>query len=107
MPQGIQHSRRGIPARPRVHCEMSRLVVMRQCRQNKARQADPFRDATPDALMFGQSLADLFSTPTYDRKVIGSDQKPRVRRDASSHRSRKITAFGNSLQNLSALEGVE
>ena len=29
-----------------------------------------------DARMFGSSLADVFSTPAYDCKLIGSDQKP-------------------------------
>src|SRR6266852_8409985 len=29
-----------------------------------------------DARMFGSSLADVFSTPAYDCKLVGSDQKP-------------------------------
>jgi AraC family transcriptional regulator len=34
------------------------------------------RDPKSATLMFGSSLADVFSTPAYDCRVVGSDQKP-------------------------------
>jgi len=54
---------------------MSGPVVSRQKRE-KDRNDQAVRDPESGTLMFGSSLADVFSTPAYDCRVVGSDQKP-------------------------------
>jgi AraC family transcriptional regulator len=51
-------------------------VVLRHVDKRKAREAEPVSNAKPDSLMFGSSLADVFRTPAYDCRAVGSDQKP-------------------------------
>src|ERR1700730_18134593 len=56
--------------------EMSRPVVLPQRKPEEALDKRAVRHAKPGARMFGSSLADVFSTPAYDCRVVGSDQKP-------------------------------
>ena len=56
--------------------EMSRPVVSPQRKAEEALDKRAVRHANPGARMFGSSLADVFSTPAYDCRVVGSDQKP-------------------------------
>src|SRR5579859_2976420 len=55
---------------------MSRPVVSPRRRAEEVRDNHADLRAKSDALMFGSSLADVFRTPAYDCRVIGSDQKP-------------------------------
>jgi AraC family transcriptional regulator len=55
---------------------MSRPVVSRRQRAEDVRDNRAVRRAKSDALMFGSSLADVFRTPAYDCRAVGSDQKP-------------------------------
>ncbi len=55
---------------------MSRPVVLSGGRRDEGVSKKAVRHAKSDQLMFGSSLADVFSTPDYDCRVIGSDQKP-------------------------------
>jgi hypothetical protein len=50
---------------------MSRPVVLPQESKTEA-----VRHAKTDGPMFGSSLADVFRTPAYDCRAVGSDQKP-------------------------------
>ena len=56
--------------------EVSRPVVLPQRKAEEALDNRAVRHAKPGARMFGSSLADVFSTPAYDCRVVGSDQKP-------------------------------
>jgi hypothetical protein len=55
---------------------MSRPVVSPRRRAEEVRDNHADRRAKPDSLMFGSSLADVFRTPAYDCRAVGSDQKP-------------------------------
>ena len=55
---------------------MSRPVVSRRGTLKQERDTQAVRYAKSDALMFGSSLADVFRTPAYDCRAVGSDQKP-------------------------------
>src|SRR6202161_4017994 len=44
--------------------------------RRNVRNSRPGRHPKSDALMFGASLADVFRTPAYDCRALGSDQKP-------------------------------
>src|SRR6266699_4819380 len=55
---------------------MSRPVVSPRRRAEEVRDNHADRRAKSDALMFGSSLADVFSTPAYDCRLVGSDQRP-------------------------------
>jgi hypothetical protein len=54
---------------------MSRRVALPQ-RKQEALDKPAVRQAKPGARMFGPSLADVFSTPAYDCRAVGPDQKP-------------------------------
>src|SRR6516162_1428533 len=55
--------------------EMSRSVVLPQFKEEVLdRQA--VRQTKSRARMFGSSLAEVFSTPAYDCRVVGPGQKP-------------------------------
>src|SRR6266404_4984871 len=54
---------------------MSRLVVLPQSKE-EVRDKRAVRHPKSGARMFGSSLADVFSTPAYDCKLVGPDQKP-------------------------------
>jgi AraC family transcriptional regulator len=56
--------------------EMSRPVVFPQSKEEEVRDKRVVRLPKSGARMFGSSLADVFSTPAYDCRVVGSDQKP-------------------------------
>jgi len=56
--------------------EMSRPVVSPQRKAEEALDKRAVRHENPAARMFGSSLADVFSTPAYDCRAVGSDQKP-------------------------------
>src|SRR5258707_15049411 len=47
-----------------------------QSKEEEARDQQAVRHAKSGARMFGSSLADVFGTPAYDCRVVGSDQKP-------------------------------
>jgi AraC family transcriptional regulator len=55
---------------------MSRPVVLPRGTSGQERKIQAVRHAKSDALMFGSSLADVFRTPAYDCRAVGSDQKP-------------------------------
>ena len=55
---------------------MSRPVVLPRGTGGQERNIQAVHYAKSDALMFGSSLADVFRTPNYDCRVVGSDQKP-------------------------------
>jgi len=55
--------------------EMSQPVGLSQRKEEDALER-AVRHAKSGARMFGSSLADVFSTPAYDCRVVGSDQKP-------------------------------
>lgn len=55
--------------------DMSRRVALPQ-RKQEALDKPAVRQAKPSARMFGPSLADVFSTPAYDCRAVGPDQKP-------------------------------
>jgi AraC-like DNA-binding protein len=55
---------------------MSRPVVLPRGKGAEERNAQAVHRVKPDALMFGSSLADVFRTPAYDCRALGSDQKP-------------------------------
>jgi len=55
---------------------MSRPVVFSRGKGEEVSHHQTVRHATSDRLMFGSSLADVFSTPDYDCRVVGSDQRP-------------------------------
>jgi hypothetical protein len=69
-----------------VQCERKASVVTRwpdemndamsQRRGGDARDSGSERNPKLDGRMFGASLADVFRTPAYDCKALGSDQKP-------------------------------
>jgi AraC family transcriptional regulator len=54
---------------------MSRSVVLPQPKEEVLDQ-QAVRQAKSRARMFGSSLAEVFSTPAYDCRVVGPDQKP-------------------------------
>jgi AraC family transcriptional regulator len=54
---------------------MSRPVVSPQLKED-ALDSRVVRYPRSDVRMFGSSLADVFSTPEYDCRAVGSDQKP-------------------------------
>jgi AraC family transcriptional regulator len=56
--------------------EMSRPVVLPQRKAEETLDKRAVPRAKSGARMFGSSLADVFSTPAYDCRVVGSDQKP-------------------------------
>ncbi len=56
--------------------EMSRPVVLPQRKAEETLDKRAVPHAKSGARMFGSSLADVFSTPAYDCRVVGSDQKP-------------------------------
>src|SRR4029079_13889457 len=56
--------------------EMSRPVVLPQRKPEEDTGKQVGRCAKSGARMFGSSLADVISTPAYDYRVVGSDQKP-------------------------------
>jgi AraC-like DNA-binding protein len=51
-------------------------MAFSQRKELKALDRRMGRHAKPDSRMFGSSLADVFSTPAYDCRLIGSDQRP-------------------------------
>jgi hypothetical protein len=55
---------------------MSRPVVLPRDSGSQEPKLHAVRHAKSDALMFGSSLADVFSTPAYDCRAFGPDQKP-------------------------------
>jgi AraC family transcriptional regulator len=55
---------------------MNRLAVLPRSKEEEVRDKRSIRLPKLDAQMFGSSLADVFSTPAYDCRVVGSDQKP-------------------------------
>ena len=55
---------------------MGRPVVLPRGKVAEKRNVQAVRQAKPDTLMFGSSLADVFSAPAYDCRALGSDQKP-------------------------------
>ena len=55
---------------------MNGLVVLPQSKEEEVRDKRAVRHPKSGARMFGSSLADVFSTPAYDCRVVGSDQKP-------------------------------
>jgi AraC family transcriptional regulator len=55
---------------------MSRPIVSSLRKELKAPDKRVGRDAMSNSRMFGSSLADVFSTPAYDCRLVGSDQKP-------------------------------
>jgi len=55
---------------------MNGLVVLPQSKEEVVRDKRAVRHPKSGARMFGSSLADVFSTPAYDCRVVGSDQKP-------------------------------
>jgi hypothetical protein len=55
---------------------MSRPVVLSHGKRGEEGNKRAVRHAKSNRLMFGSSLADVFSTPDYDCRVVGSDQKP-------------------------------
>src|SRR6266481_779901 len=55
---------------------MSQLVVLPQSKEEEVRDKRAVPHPKSGARMFGSSLADVFSTPAYDCRVVGSDQKP-------------------------------
>jgi AraC family transcriptional regulator len=50
--------------------------ILSRRKPEQGRDEQTLRDQKSGALMFGSSLADVFSTPAYDCRVVGSDQKP-------------------------------
>src|SRR5437016_7589673 len=52
------------------------MGVMKEASLNDHSGDQAVRRAKSDPLMFGSSLADVFSTPAYDCRVVGPDQKP-------------------------------
>jgi AraC family transcriptional regulator len=56
--------------------EIGRPVILPQSKEEEVRDNRVVRYAKLGARMFGSSLADVFSTPAYDCRVIGPDQKP-------------------------------
>src|SRR5258706_6442679 len=55
---------------------MSRPVVLPQSKEEEVRDKRAVRHPKLGSQMFGSSLADVFSAPAYDCRVIGADQKP-------------------------------
>lgn len=55
---------------------MSRPVLLARQKPEKRLNEQSTRDPKCGTLMFGSSLAEVFSTPAYDCRVVGSDQKP-------------------------------
>ena len=55
---------------------MSRPVVSRPLNEEEALDRRAARNVKPGARMFGPSLAEVFSTPAYDCRVVGLDQEP-------------------------------
>jgi AraC family transcriptional regulator len=55
---------------------MGRPVVSPRQRTAEVRNNRALRQPKSDALMFGASLADVFKTPAYDCRAVGSDQEP-------------------------------
>ena len=53
---------------------MSRPVVSPKPRPEDLQDIRAVQRAKPDALMFGSSLAEVFSVPAYDCKAVGPDQ---------------------------------
>ena len=53
-----------------------RFLVLKDDSLNHQTGAWAVRLAKPDPLMFGSSLADVFSAPAYDCRVFGHEQKP-------------------------------
>jgi hypothetical protein len=50
--------------------------VLKNVSLNHQTRARAVRLAKSDPLMFGSSLADVFSAPAYDCRVFGQEQKP-------------------------------
>src|ERR1700720_594068 len=55
---------------------MSRPVVSLQRKENAALVKRTIHHTTSGPRMFGSSLADVFSSPAYDCRLVGSDQRP-------------------------------
>src|SRR5258708_19205968 len=55
---------------------MSRPGVLAQSKEEEVHDKRTVRHPKVGAQMFGSSLADVFSAPVYDCRVIGPDQKP-------------------------------
>jgi AraC family transcriptional regulator len=55
---------------------MSRPIILSQRNEDEALDKRAGRRTESDSRMFGSSLADVFSTPAYDCRLIGSDQRP-------------------------------
>ena len=55
---------------------MSRPIISSQRKEEKALDKRVGPRAKSDLRMFGSSLADVFSTPAYDCRLVGSDQRP-------------------------------
>ena len=56
--------------------DMSRMIVASQRNEEKAVDKRAGHHAKSTPRMFGSSLADVFNTPAYDCRLIGSDDKP-------------------------------
>src|SRR5580658_4771139 len=55
---------------------MSRPVVLPRRTGERENKTEAVRHPKTDGPMFGSSLADVFRTPAYDCRAVGSDQKP-------------------------------
>jgi AraC family transcriptional regulator len=55
---------------------MSPPIVLSVRKPKLGRHEAVVRDPKSDTLMYGSSLADVFSTPAYDCRVVGPNQKP-------------------------------
>jgi len=55
---------------------MSRSIISSQRKVNVALDKRSVRHAKSGPRMFGSALADVFSTPAYDCRLVGSDQRP-------------------------------
>jgi len=55
---------------------MSRPIVFSQQKKLKALDKRADRNAKSAARMYGSSLAEVFSSPAYDCRLVGSDQRP-------------------------------
>jgi AraC family transcriptional regulator len=60
----------------RNNVDMSQSIAASQRKEQTAPGKRPPRHAKSGARMYGSSLADVFSTPAYDCRLIGSDQRP-------------------------------
>src|SRR3984885_9731083 len=55
---------------------MSRPIIFSRRKEEEALNNRSVRHSESGTRMFGSSLADVFSTPAYDCRLLGSDQRP-------------------------------